>query len=496
MFNSLANEILFGGASEGGKSYGGRYALSALCAAVPNLQCYIFRKYYGDCISNHMEGPTSFPELLRPWIEDKLVQITENEVRFTFNNSLIQLHGLLYDKDLEKHVGREKHVLWIDEAGQIKRRHIDGLRAWVRMPKDMKDKLPEQLKGLFPQYTPEQLREFLPRILYTTNPEGESVGFFRRQFVQGHKAFEVWRADDKQGGFLRAFIPSLITDNPAADAEAQRRRLLPLGEARANALITGDWSAPTGDYFKEYDDDLHAVPDFTPPADWFKYRAFDWGSAEPFAVGWYCVSDSQEFIDEKGRTRWFPRGAIIKYREWYGCQEEDTSIGLHMSNQAIAQGILSRTKEVMSGLTVTDRYPFADRGDYQGSRKYTMADTFSDEGVPLTLGNCKRIHGWSEMRYRLRPPSGPPMLYICESCRFTREYIPALPYHPTNEEDAAEHGESTHVCDETRLACALRPIIKDQKPALPPQPKDGSICPAEILTKLKTQTKYPYYARR
>jgi len=470
-FYSKSTELLFGGASEGGKSFAGRFFLIAWCSAIPHLQCYIFRKYYGDVISNHMEGPTSFHVMLRQWKQDKLVTITENEIKF-WNGSIIQLHGLLLNKDLEKHIGREKHVIWLDEAGQIPKHHIDGLRAWCRMPKQMKDALPKQLEKLYAHFSEQERRELFPRMFYTTNPEGPSLSYFRRKWIENRNPFDIWQAPDNEGGFIRQFIPSKVSDNPSADPIAQKRRLLPLGEARAKALIEGDWSAPAGDFFKEYNDDLHAVPNFIPPNHWFKFRTFDWGSAEPFAALWWCVSDGQEFTDENGNQRWFPRESLICYREWYGCDEEDPSKGIHLANELIAQGIVKRTQETTCGLTFSDNYPFADRGHKKNGTKWTMADDFRENGAPLTLGNTARIFGWKEIRSRLQGIEGIPMLYIQQSCTYLRTYLPALGYHETNSEDAQEDGEATHVCDAARLAHTVRPLVRDAEKITEPDYRD------------------------
>lgn len=468
-FDSRATEKLFGGASEGGKSHYGRVETSILSATVANLQTRIFRKHYNDVISNHMDGPTSYPEMLRPWIRDKFVNVTENEVQFD-NGSVIRLAGMLHKKDLEKHQGLEKHYLWIDESTQIPEAFIKGLRGWVRMPEAMKALLPQQLRPLFPTLSDAELRELLPRVLLTANPIGVSVGYHRRGFVEGHKPGELHVAPDKDGGFLRVYIPSRIEDNPSADPEAQRKRLLAaFGEDTSAAMIKGVWDAPTGDFFKEYDDDVHSVPDFTPPSHWFKFRTFDWGSADPFVCYWWCVSDGEEFTDDKGRRRFFPRGALIAYREWYGCKEDEPDKGIDLANELIARGIVDRTKESMCGLTFSDNLPFQNRGQKRNGEKYTMADEFMDNGCPLTLGNTARVYGWKQLRTRLTGLSGVPMIYLVESCLYGRSYLPALGYSEKDTEDAQESGEATHACDAIRLACTLRPLVQDKKEEVAPK---------------------------
>lgn len=485
-FQTTATEYLFGGASEGGKTAFFKIASIIWCDTVPNLQVYIFRKYYNDAITNYMPGQFGFKSLLREWVKSKKVKITENQVVWVETGSTINLLQCRTEEDFEKSQGIEKHLLIFDEAAQIKPRHIEGLRGWVRMPNDMKDKLPEQLAGLYPHLTNQERRDFFPRIIYGSNPIGAAVSFFRRHFVKARAPFAIERVDNSLGGFKRQYIPSRVQDNRSADQEAQRARLSGMGEQVATALIDGNWDAPIGDYFKEYNDQIHTVPDFTPPKHWFKYRTFDWGSSEPFAVYWIAVSDGQVFKDQNGFQRWFPIGALIVYREWYGCDELDHAKGLRMRNPDIAKGITNRTKENTSGYTLTDSLPFQDRGFTDGKDVYLISDDFKENGVILTLGNTKRIHGWTQMRARLSGVDGMPMIFFCQSCKFIREYIPMLGYSQSNTEDAAESGEATHSCDAIRLACTARPLIKTAQLGLPkPASTDKlTVNTADLIRKL------------
>jgi hypothetical protein len=452
--------------------------------AVPGLQVNLFRKYYKDVIKNHMTGELNYHVLGSEYIDAKIIQITENQVRWPETGSLINLAQLRTDEDFEKAQGNATHVLGIDEATQVKKQHIAGLRAWCRMSNDMRAKLPAQLrpimdrcreifadkfKGLYPpdypNYTDEQLMNFFPRIVQTANPIGQSVGYFRRHFVLAAPPGTIWRAPDDEGGFLRQFIPSRITDNPSADPEAQRRRLSGMGKKVADALIYGDWTSPGGDFYPEWDEELHVVEDFIVPSHWFKFRVLDTGYAEPFYVGWYAVSDGEEFTDRQGRTRWLPAGAIVLYREWNGCDLEEPSKGLRMRNGDIAAGILSRTEETTSGITLTDRFPFRDTGGGKQDKKRNIATEFEDAGVVLTLANTARKTGWTLLRDRLigiklGEGRAIPMFYVMRCCPWAIEYIPSLTYHPTDVEDAAEDGEATHSCDCHRYSAAAFPKIQ------------------------------------
>lgn len=136
-----------------------------------------------------------------------------------------------------------------------------------------------------------------------------------------------------------------------------------------------------------------------------------------------------------------------------------------MGNPEIAAGIVGKTSEATSGLVVTDSKPFQGVGMYKAGKKYTIADVFAENGCPLVLGNCARVIGWAQVRDRLIGQriglENVPMLYLCQCCTYTREYLPAIGHHPTKAEDAEEDGEATHSADCVRLACTTRPIVKD-----------------------------------
>jgi len=332
------------------------------------------------------------------------------------------------------------------------------------MPVEMKAALPEQFKGMF------------SRIIYTANPIGVSIGFFRRHFVKARAEYEIEEVE----GFKRQYIPSRVHDNPSEDESATRGRVSGMYDAAiAQALIEGDWDAPIGDFFKEWDERKHVIEDFEPPAHWFRYRSFDWGTAEPFCVLWWAVSDGESFTDHNGVKRWYPRNALICYREWYGCDEENPAKGNRMRNEDIATGILQRSQHPSEAriATVTDSLPFQDRGGK------TIAETFADNGVHLTHGDTSRIPGWSQMRSRLigvkidsNDEDTTPMIFFVRSAKYARDYVPALPRHKTKGEDAEESGEATHVCDTIRLACTARAIAFDA----PGKP----INPANITNKM------------
>lgn len=450
--NTPARELLFGGATRGGKSHFARVALVVWCLAIPMLQCVLIRKKYQDILDNHVYGRNGFIDLLGPLIELKQATVTQNGVTFA-NGSRITFKHCQDERQFESAQGITTHVLFIDEATQLSERLIGFFRAWCTMPEEMKAELPEDFRGMF------------PRIIYTANPIGPSVPYFKRKFVKARPVEAIEVVD----GFPRQYIPARVEDNPSENEEETRGRVGGMYDASlARALLEGDWDAPIGEFFPEWSEDLHVVPDFIPPSHWYRFRSFDWGTADPFAVYWWAVSDGEPFY-EAGEKFWFPRGALVAYREWYGCDEEHRDRGLRLRNEDIAYGIRARSRafEEEDLVTLTDSLPFQDRGGV------TIAHTFRECGIPLMLGDTTRIAGWSQLRSRLKgklidsnDKTLTPMLYFVESCRAARDYIPALPRHPSEgkSQDAAEHGESTHACDAIRLACMAHTRIKDEQP--------------------------------
>ena len=481
---SPAQELLFGGATRGGKSYFVRVALITWCTWIEGLQCLILRKYYDDVIANHMEGPDGFRAMLQPFVDAGKVKITENKINF-WNGSLITLNHCSTDEAAEKNQGIAKNVLVFEEACQILTKYIKFIRGWVTMSEEIKSRVPDELKEMGIKF---------PKIIYTGNPIGVSQGYFRKQFVKAAPPGEVFRAPLDDGGFLRQYIEARVEDNPSEDRNAVISRIHGMGDMNiTDALLNANWDAPVGEFFPQYRDELHSVPNFKPPKHWFKFLTFDWGSSDPFAVIWWCVSDGTSFGGPLGEDLWYPRGSLIAYREWYGCNPKDPAKGCQMRNEEIAREIVERTNEKTSGLVITDSLPFQDRGLGRNGKKYTIADVFAENGCPLVRGNVARITGWTQVRDRLIGKDGWPLIYFQEQCRYTREYLPMLGRSKTNPEDAAESGEATHLADCVRMACTTRPLVKDKKGGSNGFIKQKPLTPKRLLEQIERQYRNNIY---
>src|SRR5205823_2471994 len=99
-----------------------------------------------------------------------------------------------------------------------------------------------------------------------------------------------------------------------------------------------------GAFFDCFDRQRHVIRPFPIPQQWLKFRAGDWGSAKPFAFGWFAVV-TDDFITPDFKT--LPRGALVMYREWYGIQQDSQGkfkpdVGLKMHAEAVGKGVRLR----------------------------------------------------------------------------------------------------------------------------------------------------------
>jgi hypothetical protein len=66
----------------------------------------------------------------------------------------------------------------------------------------------------------------------------------------------------------------------------------------------------------------------------------DWGTAKPFSIGWYCISEGAVLKAKDGFPQvYLPPGAKIRFAEWYGWNGE-ADMGARMSAGAVAKEVL------------------------------------------------------------------------------------------------------------------------------------------------------------
>jgi hypothetical protein len=301
-------EVFFGGARGGGKTDGvlGEWATHADAYGSNAVGLMVRRtaKQLGETFerARAIYGP----------LGAHLVGSAEGgSMRVTMPNGarLIFAH-LERDADAENHQGASYTRVYVEEAGNFPSpapilRLMATLRSGAGVP---------------------------CRIRLTGNPGGPGHHWLKARYIDpAPLGWEV--LTDPESGRQRVFIPSRVQDNTRIDQASYIANLRQSGSPElVRAWLEGDWSVIAGAFFPEWGPQ-HVVPVFTPPEHWLRFRAMDWGSARPFAVGWWAQAD--------GASHGLPKGALVKYREWYGSTGEP-NVGLRMTAEEVADGIKAR----------------------------------------------------------------------------------------------------------------------------------------------------------
>lgn len=276
-----------------------------------------------------------------------------------------------------------------------------------------------------------------------------------------------------------AVIPSRITDNRLlieSDPGYIHRLQLVGSAALVRAWLEGDWSAIEGAFFSEWTPSQHIVTPFEIPSHWLRFRSGDWGSARPFSIGWWAVV-SDDFRLPGGRI--LPRGAIVRYREWYGASSPN--VGIKLTAEAVAEGI--RGREIHEGpdsaspisYGVFDPAAFASDGGPSIAERMAAAPyyVYWRKADNARVARNGALGGWDQVRARLigtaqRNPgdgsinwsTGAPMIYFFSTCADSIRTLPALQHDKTRAEDVDTDSED-HAPDEIRYGCMSRPWVND-----------------------------------
>jgi hypothetical protein len=406
-----------------------------------------------------MEGPKGFRAMLAGWVQQGWCTIVEDEIRF-WNGAKIYLCHCKDEKDIYKYQGAEIHVLLIDELTHFTESMYRFLRNRVRM---VGVSVPSQYAGQF------------PRILCGANPGNVGHLWVKATFVTSGQPVEMRMMPANDGGMLRQYIPARLEDNPSmtVDDPGYEMRLEGLGSAAlVQAMRWGDWDVVEGAFFDCWDAKRHVVTPFEVPKDWTRFRSGDWGSAKPFSFGWWAV------VGEKFRTPqgvWLPRGCLVRYREWYGCQPGKPNTGLKLHAEKVGEGIWTREQsDPKLSYGVLDPAAFSEDGGPSINERIRIG---SGSKIYFRPADNKRVPargamgGWDQMRGRLvGDDDGLPMIVCFSTCGDSIRTIPALQHDPLKPEDLDSDMED-HAADEWRYGSMSRPWIRPSN-AAPARPRD------------------------
>ncbi len=437
-------EIFFGGARGGGKTDGvlGKWAIKERMYGA-DFNAIMFRRTTVSSEDAVERSKQIYTPLGGKFNNSKLIWKMPNggKVSFAYLDSV---------SDAAEYQGRNLTDVWIEEAGQYPDiTPIERLFGVMRSAKSV----PVQM-------------------ILTGNPGGPGQQWIRQRYglVPFPKSPKILRHELDDGtSHHMAVIPSRITDNKillTSDPKYLSRLQMVGGKALVKAWLDGDWSAIEGAFFDEWSEARHVLRPFEVPYTWMRFRSMDWGSAKPFSVGWWAVvSDDFQSPTQPGII--IPRGAIVRYREWYGCVKNRPNTGLKLDADVVARGIKDREEGDLIAYGVIDPATFASDGGP------SIAERMFGAGITFRRADNKRtskvgaMGGWDMMRHRLvGDDDGKSMIYCFSTCTDSIRTIPALQHDEKNAEDLDTDMED-HAGDEWRYGCMSRPWVR--KPPEPPK---------------------------
>jgi hypothetical protein len=270
----------------------------------------------------------------------------------------------------------------------------------------------------------------------TGNPGGPGHTWVRARYID--PAPNGYKVILDPNGLERVFIPSKVSDNPKLikSDPGYIARLKASGSPElVRAWLEGDWDIVAGAFFPEWSVARHVVRPRTLPNEWTRAACMDWGSARPFAVLWFAISD--------GSLPEFPRGALVFYREWYGIYINnegayEPNTGIRLPAELVGRGIREREQGERITYRVLDPAAFSsDGGPSIAERLYNGGS----RKVAFRRADNKRIAkagamgGWDQVRARLVGEDGRPMMYVFDTCVHLIRTLPALQHDPTRPED-------------------------------------------------------------
>jgi hypothetical protein len=459
---SNARQIFYGGAAGGGKSHALRWDLITWCFRAPGIQCYIFRRTYPELEDNHIK-------FIKSEIPPALGEYSESRKCMEFKNgSKIFFCYCERDADVRKYLGAEMHVVALDEASQMTPSQINFIKTRNRL-------------GGF--RAPEDLRHALPRFMMGSNPGGPAHSYLKTTFIDAAPPMEAFfdesmkdptNPDDK--GWLSVFIPAKIADNEYID-KGYAASFSGLPPELARAYRDGDWDAVVGQALQSLSRERHMLRQFPIPRHWTRFSCIDWGTAKPFSVGWYAVSDGLLLESKRdGWSRYIPEGALVRYAEWYGCATDDNgrflgNQGLRLDATAVARGILAR--EADRSEPPID-YRVGDSQMWAQSDGPSVAERMVEVDARLAMRKSEkdRKHNFSEILARLAgnpdlmhdgEENDEPDLFITENCVHFWRTVPILTLDENDPDKGPDQRLEDHVYDEVAYACRSRPYVNTER---------------------------------
>ena len=399
-----ADEVLYGGAAGGGKSYGQLCDALIYAMTYPKSKQLILRRTL----------PELEKSLVRVALElfpKEIYKYSESKHMGTFlNGSVIDFGYCDNENDVYRYQSAEYDVIRFDELTHFTEQMYLYLMSRLRGVSDF----PRAMKS-------------------STNPGGIGHSWVKARFIDIGEPGKIHRI--KNG--TRLFIPATVFENRALmkNDPDYVKRLKNLSEKDRRQLLFGDWDTNDGQYFSEWRRELHVCEPFLIPKNWRRYFAMDYG-LDMLAGYWVAVD---------------PFDNAYVYREVY-------QSGLIISEAA------KRILEVQGNDFPEIYIAPPDMWNRRQDTGKSVAELFLDYGIPLFKASNDRVQGWYSLKEWLHPRTDEfgetkPKLRIFSNCTEVIRTLPALCFDSRNPNDVGDKvHEYTHAADALRYWASARPM--------------------------------------
>ncbi len=406
----------YGGARGGGKSFCLRPKAIQLALKYPGINILFVRRTLRELEENHL-----------PYFERELGGVCRYDSKkylFKFpNGSRLRFGYVNTENDMETYQGQSIDAIFIDEATHFTEKMFMKFTECLRLSDTIK---PALEKGLV----------FKPRMYLTANPGGVGHYWFKRLFID-----KEYRGDEKAEDYR--FVQSLVFDNEFILKNDPKyvERLQALPEKERQAMLYGDWDSFEGQFFEEFDEELHTFdPEnvcidgetgvFEIRNNWRIYRSRDYG-LDMLAALW-CARDEN--------------GTFWVYREYGKSNMPVSASGEKLNN------LTSPEEVIYSDIAPPDMW---NRNQQTGR---SAADILYREcGQRLLKANNDREMGWLMVKelMRINPATGRPYLQISRNCTQLIKCLRIIQHDEKNPNDCAKiPHDITHFPDALRYLCS------------------------------------------
>jgi Phage terminase large subunit len=439
---------LMEGGRGGGKSLALLWEAIIQCILVPGCNCLLLRRTLTAVEKGGIEDHFSkyVPKnLYRSFNQSKHIVIFHNGSKLFFGH-------IRTEKDLMQYQGAEFLFIGWEELTQFTYSQWDFMKGSNRCP-------------IKTYWLDEVEYPVQPRMAGGTNPNGKGSGWVKALWITHRPPAGMFIPDYDPRDYVA--IHSTYADNPTyANDKDYISKLHSISDpVLREAWIPGSWDILAGQFFQNWDNELHVIggkdsrlgPSDVKYMDWQpRWISIDWGFQHACVILWWTI------VQVPANFSGDPKNIILCYRELVVRQ---------LNEELLAEKIASanhtgeRFDKIAHVYLSPDRFTATGSGaDAIHSIADKIGDVFGKYDIPRPeRANNRRIDGW-RLCYTLLDTEG---VAVLNTCRDVLDSLPKLMRSEKEIEDAEKEGDELFldVCESFRYGlmsyATTAPIPRD-----------------------------------